>query len=586
MLSRMQALSKRFRASALAAFVVTGGAIAAAVLAQTAAEPVTVHFLAIGSDGKPVPGLKADQVSVKVDGKVRQIKSLQYVPLIEAPAAAGPAGKPFETPVPAPPPFGSNASEPGRVIMLAFDEESIRPGTEKALKEALEQFVTSLGPKDRVGVVTMPRGTVRLEPTTGRPALRETLAKVTGRAPASRSSSDEQCHTRDVLDELRNLLTSMTSVDDQQTLLFFSMGVTSSTRAAGSTSSGQCDLTPSDYQRVGAAVSVARANVYVILPETISNTDGLQNVAGVANGLLLNLSAGAEGAFSRIARETSAFYVATFDGDPSDRSGTAHRLEVKVTDSGVSVRAPAELTLAKADPKASKPSVKDMVKETRVYRDLPLRAAAFVSRAKEKDKVQVLVIVETGDPGAKLNGASFGLVDPAGKISQWTATPEDLAKPLLFTALLTPPGALRVRVAATDAGGRAGSADYSLMADLMPAGPMKLSSMLLGATTPNGFMPRLQFKDETDAIAQFDIYGGSAGMQISAELDIAMTVEGPALGKAEIKFAAVQGEPDRFTASGSFPLGSLQPGDYIVRAKVGLQGQPPGQVVRTLRKIR
>lgn len=572
---------------ALAALGAAGAA--ASLVAQTpAAEPITVRFLAVGADGKPASTVKSDQVSVRVDGKARNVQSLRFVSLdAPAAAAAGPAAKPFETPLPQP--YGTNLSEPSRFIQLVIDEESIRPGSDRLLKDALDQFVGSLPPKDRVGIVTLPHGTVKIDPTTNHAAVKETLTRVAGRAPTSRSSSEEQCHTRDVLDELRNLGGMMSATDEQQTLVVFTLALTAAGRAAGSTGSASCDLTTTDFQRTGSAIAASRPTVYVVFPETTTNTDGVQNLTGVLNGQLLNLQAGtADAALTRIVRETGGYYVATFDSDPNDRNGASHRLELKVAGDALTVRAPVELTIAKADPKASKPNVKDIVKETRAYHDVPLRTAAFVSRAKDvKDKVQVMILVEPVDPGAKFSAASFGIADTAGKMSQWTAGAEDLAKPTIFTALLMPPGSLRVRAAVADGSGRVGAADYNFNADLTAAGPMKLSSILLGASAGGSFQPRLQFKDEAEVIVQFDIYGALPDLQkAKAALELAASPD------AADPISAIQlkvgggGEPDRFIASGTFPITQLAPGDYVVRATVGVEGQPPGRIVRTLRKVK
>ena len=39
-------------------------------------------------------------------------------------------------------------------------------------------------------------------------------------------------------------------------------------------------------------------------------------------------------------------------------------------------------------------------------------------------------------------------------------------------------------------------------------------------------------------------------------------------------------------AAGTIPLGTLEPGDYVVRAVVTSDGRPLGRVYRTLRKGR
>ena len=568
--------------------IAAAGAAVSLFAATQAGEPITVRFLAVAADGKPVTTIKSDQVSVRVDGKPRNVKSLQFVSFdAAATAAAGPAAKPFETT--APPPYGTNLSEPARLFQLVIDEESIRPGSDRLLKDALDQFVASLPAKDRVGIITLPHGTVKIDPTANHASVRETIPKIAGRAPASRSTSEEQCHTRDVLDELRNLGTMMSSTDEQQTLIFFTLALTASGRASGSTGSASCDLTTTDFQRTGSVIATSRPTVYVVLPETITNTDGIQNLTGVLNGQLLNLQAGsADSALVRIVRETAGYYVATFDSDPNDRNGASHRLELKVAGDGLTVRAPVELTMAKADPKATKPNVKDMVKDTKSYHDMPLRVAGFVSRPKDvKDKVQVNIIVEPADPGAKFSAASVGIADPSGKMSQYTPNAEELAKGTLVTALLMSPGALRIRAAASDASGRAGAADFNLNADLTPAGPLKLSSILIGTGSGAAFQPKLQFRDEPEITVQFFIYAALPDLQKAkgaVELVANPDATDP-ISVIQFKVGSA-GEADAFVATGTLPIDKLAPGDYVVRATMGVEGQPPGRVVRTLRKVK
>ena len=77
--------------------------------------------------------------------------------------------------------------------------------------------------------------------------------------------------------------------------------------------------------------------------------------------------------------------------------------------------------------------------------------------------------------------------------------------PLMF-AIVVPPAAYRIRLAATDAAGRNGTADYELAANLTSAGALKLSALLLGSDT-GGFKPLLQFGNEPSAMATFELYG-------------------------------------------------------------------------------
>ena len=69
-----------------------------------------------------------------------------------------------------------------------------------------------------------------------------------------------------------------------------------------------------------------------------------------------------------------------------------------------------------------------------------------------------------------------------------------------------------------------------------------------------------------------------------AAFDIAETVNGPALRSQVAVFAATD-QPDRFVATAVLPIGTLPPGDYIVRAAVAIEKQPVTRVVRAMRKI-
>ena len=163
-------------------------------------------------------------------------------------------------------------------------------------------------------------------------------------------------------------------------------------------------------------------------------------------------------------------------------------------------------------------------------------------------------------------------------------TAQELTAPALITAFIEKPGQYRVRVAATDAANRAGTADFDLNATLTPtAGVLSLSSMMIGTNT-GGFAPKLQFTTEPSALAYFELYGGKPGMPVSITLELASSLNGPALATLDRQVARSETEADLFRVIAPINLGTLPPGDYIVRAIVGLDGQPSGRIVRTLRK--
>ena len=93
----------------------------------------------------------------------------------------------------------------------------------------------------------------------------------------------------------------------------------------------------------------------------------------------------------------------------------------------------------------------------------------------------------------------------------------------------------------------------------------------------------MQFKDEATAVGYVEIYGQITG-QVSARMEVAATADGPAI-KTIQPGGQKTSEADKFLLIGEIPIGDLKPGDYVVRAFVGLQGEPEGKVVRTLRKV-
>jgi hypothetical protein len=243
--------------------------------------------------------------------------------------------------------------------------------------------------------------------------------------------------------------------------------------------------------------------------------------------------------------------------------------------------------LAKAAAAKGAPAPKDMLRVAAEYRDLPLRATSYASRAPASEDVRVVALFESPG-GAPLSAASVGLFDEKGTLKkQWTANKDDLAKPLVRADLQASPGTYRVRVAAVDAGGRAGTTDYDLKAETVRADPLKLSALVIGTQQQGAstFAPRLEFTSETVAIGLLEIYGVPSGATVTVDLDVASMLEGTALATAETQVGKGSAEDARM-AIGGFAIESLPPGDYLMRAVVSLDGKPVGKVTRTLRKAK
>jgi hypothetical protein len=101
----------------------------------------------------------------------------------------------------------------------------------------------------------------------------------------------------------------------------------------------------------------------------------------------------------------------------------------------------------------------------------------------------------------------------------------------------------------------------------------------------SGFAPRLEFTKEAVAIGLLEIYGVPKGGNVTVDLDVAQTPDGPALATAQTQVSNGSADDMRM-AFGGFGIDTLDPGDYLMRAVVSLDGKPVGKVVRTLRKAK
>ena len=564
-------------------------------------ELLHVDFAVVASDGTPVTDLTPDDITVRIGGRTREIRSLQ---IVEGPSTLD-AGSVESLPAP----FGSNtATEVGRAFALVVADDSFRPGRETPLREAVDLFLKRLAPSDRVSLVTMPYGGIKVPFTTDHSRVRTEFSKIVGRAPAEQTGSSLACETRRTLESLTAYLDTLGVREEPATVMFITAGLAAPRRdAPAMMAPGMCELTRELFQQVGVAAGAARAQFYVVQPLDLFSTgaslqrenvagvgytgsdnpiEGIENLAGVTGGKMLALTGSAETALGRILRERAAHYVAAFGPDRNDRSGRSQQLDIKVKRSGVEVRARPHITFPKPEPTLGRPvepSPREMLSTTAVFRDLPLRAAGFVAFDSGTAAMRIVTLAEPVEPGVKIVSLLAAIFDGDGRsVSHWAATPEELQRSPVIGAMPAAPGSYRLRVAAIDSTGRAGTVDDEVTAETAGSGPMRLSSLLLGLSRDGNFVPRLQFTTEPVAIGYVELYGAAAGSKVTATLEVASTLNGPALTVVPLAIEAAG--KDRYVARGAIPIGALPAGDYSIRALIGLDGHPMTRVVQTLRK--
>jgi VWFA-related protein len=569
---------------------------------RSAVELVRVDFLAFSPDGQIVSDLQPSDVTLKVDGRPREIRSFQFVRLAGPEATLG-ATLPARQ---LPPPFGTNAlDDSGRTIVIIFETDSIRPNAAQQATKATAEFVTSLSPRDWVGLVTMPYGGIVVEPTKNHDRVLKALPTISGQGSTQMSDSDKACRTRTTLNALADHLMGLRTIEGPKTIVFISSGMLLPRRDAPMTGPpGPCEIKPVHYDEVGKAAGLARAQVYVVKPDDFvidsaknafadptasrfkSSDDelaGVESLAGVTDGMLLRLTPEDRSAFTRITRESAGYYLVGFEPRDSERNGSYRRVEFSVARAGIKVRVRPNMLIVRADGKSPSLTPQAILRDGKPYRDLPLRTLALVSPQPGDTKLKVVAIVEPLD-GSVIESAAFGLIDQRGRlVAQWTANPRELASVPVLSAGLATPGKYRLRAAAIDSTGRRGAADYELTAEPVTADGLALSALALGVMFDRNFVSKLQFINEPTAAGYFEIFGTPPSGTLSMALELATTVDGPAIVRVPgtiVTTAAI----DRRRATGVVPVGALKPGDYVVRAVVSLDGRPIGQLTRILRK--
>ena len=338
---------------------------------KTGVELVTVDFSVVDSKGQAVPDLRADEVVIKIDGQPRPISSLTFL----GDAGGGrvtSSDTATATTADSPPTAVSSNTESsdGRLIVLAVDVGHIHSGGAFILKRAVGALLERLRPADRIALVTIPQGPgveftsehARISANVGKLAgnydpkvgtyniaVTEAFAIENGdtgtlRAVISREcAGDESCAEQverearqlaiyarrgneALFQALRNLLTTLRTVDAPKTMLLVSEGFV-------------MDEEQQRLSDVGALAARARTSIYALrldvaafdaserVPvravDVAAQKSGVDDLAGATGGVSLAIVGSGTSVFARVATEIASRYGAAFEPTARDRDGRA-----------------------------------------------------------------------------------------------------------------------------------------------------------------------------------------------------------------------------------------------------------------------
>jgi len=645
---------------------------------------VDVDVLVTDGQGRFVRDLARDDFQVFEDGKRQTIANFSVVDIpIER------ADRPLYSTEPIEPDVESNEKPfEGRIYVLVLDDLHVGALRSQYVKTAARQFIEkSLGANDVMAVVqTGGRADAGQEFTNNRRLLLASVDKFMGRKLQSITAARTQEYfrqagtpgaggpTQDPEDAERayNAQQTLRLLKDvaewfasvrgrRKTILFVSEGidydvsnVISRFDAPGNAASVILD----DIRETIAATARSSVSIYGIDPRGLTQladeTIAVSSFPGPASGIGLTslrnelqmsqdslraLSDETGGfaavntnqfstAFDRIVGDNSTYYVLAYYPPTDKKDGKFHRIDVKVTRPGLTVRARRGYMAAraKAAPKTTKnttgpivsPEVLELLNSPLNISGLTMRlfAAPFKGAA---PNASVLLGVEllgrdlTLAPNSKLE-LSYLAIDAKGKTYgaktdslTLNLRPDTRARVLqtgfrMLNRMDLPPGRYQLRVAAHDPGGPVGSVLYNIEIPEYGKLPFSMSGLLLTSLSA-GSMVTARADEETktvlpappiaqrtfpqnDEIALFvEIYDD--GNAAPHKVDIATTIRsdvGKEFFKNEEERASseLQGKRGGYGYTTRIPLTGLEPGPYVLtveaRSRLGREAAASRQV--------
>ena len=544
---------------------------------------IFVDVFVTGTDGTPVLDLKPHEISLRVNGRPRTVRSLTLERFDGADSVS-------EWPAP----FATNRASANRDILILVDNESFPLDRETAIKEGVSELLKSLG-RARVGLWTLPKSTLRLAPTRDHQKIQLAVNEMLARGLRTETESDAACRTKATLGQLKALVGAIRS-ERLTTLVLFSGGLLQAPamdplrKNTGPASA--CDLRMEDFTGLERMLQEAPVDLHVALVSDASSASsavsasqvaGVEHLAGAGGSPLIRLRGSSRAPMTRLASEISAYYVVGVDRDSEDDMRVAPRVEARVSRANTTVRPKRAVSVSAVKPHQAGTTPLEIVKDPGRYPDLPLRMTAHAAPDADPGKVLVLVLFEPTEPGVSVASAAVGLFDETGRLaSQGTASAPELAKAPFILALRANPGTYRVRVGAIDNGGRLGAVDSEVPASLLKTGSLVFSPLMFGVVRQGRFAPVMQFDQESPAVAYLEVRGLPADADVSAQCQVVATIDSPPSATLP---ATIRPGPasDQRIVSCEIPLAGVPAGDSAVRVFVTVGGQSTS-VVKTLRK--
>jgi VWFA-related protein len=150
---------------------------AAQVVFRAGVDLVEVDAAVVNAEGRPALGLNAADFILRVDGRPRTIESVDYVNAV--------ATSPNDSSVSA----AETIRRTARHVLFIVDEGNISAGGGRGAIRAAGRVLAQLGPRDRIGVLTIPSGPA-VDFTEAHEPIQAALNKIVGHASTASGTGD------------------------------------------------------------------------------------------------------------------------------------------------------------------------------------------------------------------------------------------------------------------------------------------------------------------------------------------------------------------------------------------------------------
>ncbi len=624
------------------------------------AEVVLVDVSVLDRDGRPVEGLAAADFDLIVNGQPRAIQNIQYISALATNSVTETTARERQ--------FTSNdAKSSGRLFLFAVDEDHLRFGANRAVLDTAGRLLDKLAPGDLVALARLPDGTGGVEFTTDRLRVRRALERVVGRQPSRRldplrvseawafdnrdrftwervlerecgpppSGSqaanfayqscvlEQEAFAKQIIVEasgraqhsirvLEQLMAQLAAMRAPITMVLISEGMF-------------LGRDRSDLTLFARRAAEARVTLHTVQPaESMFDSDkpealggGIRDedllgesmsvMAGQTGGThyKINISSGA-GAFERIRREISGYYLLAFEPTDLDRTSRDRRIKVEVKRSGVTVRARSTYALADTATTAAaavsrEQQLLQMLIAPLPASGLPIRVATYSVTHTQDTKVRVVLAAEIGEAAHDEVEWPIGLlvvdkdnkfiVNTVGPFKLAPASPRSESPRLLLNAFVVDPGEYTLRLAAVAPDGRSGSVHHIIDARLQPVGSAsRISDLILSAplaSSTDAPRPTPSNVIDSEALtAMLEMTGRDPQRLARARvrMEVADSETGPALISMPAQ-QATRGDGTQHAFAATLKLGLVPAGEYVARAVVSIPGEPDTRVTRAFRAM-